>query len=113
MAYTDAQIINAIRGSRGIVSAAAASLGCSRQTIHSRINSSEEVRQAYEEEREDAIDHVEGKLFQKIDDGDFGAIKFFLRSRGKERGYGLNQQVEASGEVKITLCWPEELQEEK
>lgn len=38
--------------------------------------------------REDALDYVEGKMFEEIKSGNAQLIKFFLENKGKKRGYG-------------------------
>ena len=39
------------------------------------------------EARENTLDFVESKLMKAIDDGNLTAIIFFLKTRGKSRGY--------------------------
>ena len=37
---------------------------------------------------EDILDDVEVKLLKRIEDGDIRAIKYFLETHGRARGYG-------------------------
>lgn len=40
-----------------------------------------------EEAEESVIDNAESKLLQHINDGDVTSLIFFLKTRGKKRGY--------------------------
>lgn len=44
-------------------------------------------RSRYEEIQEKTIDYVENKLLQQINEGNLQAITFFLKTKGKNRGY--------------------------
>lgn len=108
--YTAAQVIEAIRGSRGIVSNAARKLGCSRKTIYNYIDRYATVAEALEEEREDLLDFVEDRLLREIDHGNMTAIIFYLKTRGKHRGYVERQEVTGAdgGALNIVVRWPEQ-----
>ena len=69
------------------VSAACAALGISRQTFYIRKNSDSELKERLEEADESIIDYAESKLVEAINDGDLTAIIFFLKTKGKKRGY--------------------------
>jgi len=51
---------------------------------------------AYRDIEESAIDHVEDKMFSRIEEGSDSLIKFYLATKGKKRGYVEKQQVEHS-----------------
>lgn len=83
---TNAQIIAALREYL-TVSAAADALGISRATIYARRRTCEEVAEAILEAREILVDKAEKGLEQLVDEGDFRAIQFTLRTLGRDRGY--------------------------
>lgn len=86
--YTTAQVIEALKATRGIQAAAARRLGCNRMTIANYIERYATVRQAYEEQREVLLDVAEGQLVKKVEAGDDAAVMFVLRTIGRHRGYG-------------------------
>lgn len=55
-----------------------------------------ELKEAFEDERESAIDFAESRLMSGINSGDPESIRFFLRTIGRRRGYG--DRMEVSGE---------------
>ena len=46
-----------------------------------------EFKEAVSQVEESLIDWVESKLMKRIEDGDAHAITFFLKTKGKSRGY--------------------------
>ena len=112
------QLIEALEKYKGIVSTACKSVGLSRTTYYDYVNTDPEFAKAVDEAQEDAIDFVEGKLFEKIngiqmlgkgatggDDDDEDptytlppsdtAIIFYLKTKGKKRGYVEKTEVES------------------
>lgn len=93
--YTDKDIINALKSSLGIQSAAANILGCDRSTICKAIRERTNIADAHAEILESRIDLAESKLFKAVKNGEPWAIKFLLQSsHGGARGYGNTQQIE-------------------
>lgn len=101
MAYSDNQIINALKKAGGNQAAAARALDCSRNTIRSRINSSDKVKEAYDSVNEANLDKAENELIELVRSGHFGAIKFYLRTKGRTRGYG--DKMELDGDLSSTI----------
>jgi hypothetical protein len=85
--YTAEQMADAIKKGRGILAAAATSLGCTRQTVAAYIERYPTVKAAHDEARESTIDFVESRLLKNIDSGDTTAMIFYLKTQGKRRGY--------------------------
>lgn len=72
---------------RGIVSYACSKTGISRATYYNWINSDKEFKNACDEINESVIDVVESKLLSSINDDNLTAIIFYLKTKGKKRGY--------------------------
>jgi hypothetical protein len=97
--YTEKQIEDALKQTKGMVYLASRQLGCSYHTIQARIAKSVKLQQIVKNESGLVVDTAELKLYQAILDGDMGAIKYMLSTRGKDRGYVEKQQVEQQGEL--------------
>ena len=95
--------INAIHKSRGLLTAAADALGCTRGAIYEAAKKHPEIQRAIEEARERTTDVAEGKLFQKISEGDNTAIIFYLKTQGKKRGYVERQEVTGAEGTELTV----------
>jgi len=107
--YTAAQFIEAIKGSRGIVSTIARRVGCHWNTADKYINEYPTVRAAYDAEKEALLDLSESvvarniEIAQQIQDNegemvDTADAKWYLTMKGKGRGYIKSQHLEHTGE---------------
>lgn len=85
--YTAEQVSQAIIKSHGILTGAAQALGCTRQTVDNYIKKYKTVRDAYAQATEITLDFVETEFLKKIRSGDTTAMIFYLKTRGKHRGY--------------------------
>lgn len=95
--YTCEQMIEALHTCSGRVYRAAARLRCSSTTVYRYIEKHPTVKAAKEEEDGKLLDLAEGKLETAINAGDPWAIKFYLRTKGRERGFGEWQTYEHKG----------------
>lgn len=77
----------ALYEARGMVSVAARKLNCSIRVINRFVRDHDICRVAVEEADAMLLDFAEGKLLQKIKAGDIASIIFYLRTKGKTRGY--------------------------
>lgn len=99
--YKAEQIINAITKTRGNKAAAARALKCSRNTIDRYIATYATVREAYDEVNETTLDvseslltqFMEGRIEKQTTREQLDALKFYLRTKGKERGYTERSEV--------------------
>src|SRR2546422_853035 len=91
--YTSATIIEALTKSKGMIAMAARLLGCTRQTIYDAISRHPEINDAVGGERELMLDVAEIKLAVAIQNGQPWAIRYYLSTQGKARGYIERQEV--------------------
>lgn len=91
---TKAEVLEAIKGTGGIILAIANKLGIPRQTLWTYRQKWAEVEQAIEEARQDGLDFAETKLMTLIGKGDLRAIMFYLERKGKDRGWAPQQSLE-------------------
>jgi hypothetical protein len=89
---TDKRLIQAAYSSGGIIRLVAEHFGVTRTAIYKRIESSAELRTAFECATEDTIDLAEAKHIEAIKAGYYPAIAFHLKTKGKRRGYSTFSQ---------------------
>lgn len=118
------EIVEAMSECYGIVTDACKKTKTPRSTYYKWLNEDAEFKAAIQDTQEEAIDFVEGKLFQKIngvtmgkidDDGELQvyeippsdtAIIFYLKTKAKQRGYVERTEIQHSGDLSIN--WQEE-----
>lgn len=81
------RFLKALEESLSIVSGALEMSNVSRSTYNNWIETNEDFKLNVELIKEKQIDFVESKLLQKIEMGDTAAITFYLKTKGKARGY--------------------------
>ncbi len=85
-------LLAALRDSMGIIATACEAVGISRETYRNWKNKDPEFRQRAEDIEEDQIDVVESKLLEAVKRGDLTAIIFYMKTKGKKRGYSEKAQ---------------------
>lgn len=70
----------------GVVSQACDKLGIPRDEYDTWLTNLE-FKKRVNQVNETSIDFVENKLLQKINQNDLNAIQFYLKTKGKKRGY--------------------------
>ena len=80
-------MLNMLVRSLGVVTTACNSVGIHRRTHYDWMDSDAEYRNAVNELNELVIDFAESHLHKRIKEGDTIATIFFLKTKGKKRGY--------------------------
>jgi hypothetical protein len=93
--YSAAVIAAALTESKGMVYVAAQKVGCCAQTIYNYIRDYKVVAQAAQHQNGLLGDMSELKLFTAIQNNEPWAIAFYLKTKGKDRGY--TERTEVSG----------------
>ena len=89
------ELLDAIKGSYGIISTIAGRLHCDWHTVDDTIKLYPEAIRAIADEKEATLDFVEGKAISRINEGDGTMIRFYLATKGKKRGYTYDEKLEA------------------
>ena len=105
--HTPETVIAALTETKGMVYLAARKLGCDPSGIYKLIKRSAAVRDAWEAIKGETVDTVELKLWQRIMADDLAAITFYLKTKGKDRGYSERMEVTGAngGAQVIQLTW--------
>jgi hypothetical protein len=98
-----ADFLVAFEKTLGVVTPAAQMIGVKRSTIYRWREMYPEFDKACKEISEMAVDFVETKMFKKIEGGGKGSetlMIFYLKCKGKHRGYVEKQEIDMNAEVK-------------
>jgi hypothetical protein len=90
---TDQQIGAALQKSYGLRYIAALNLGVACSTITRRVDNSPELKILLHEAEETGLDVAESALMQAVKAGKSWAVCFYLKCKGKGRGYIERQEV--------------------
>ena len=103
-------MVQALEKSLGVVSVACDMVGIARQTHYTWLNEDEEYSIRVKDVANRTLDFVETALFGQVDKGNISAIIFYLKTKGRERGYIEHQQIgiDANERFKINITAFEE-----
>jgi len=86
-------MIEALKKSLGIVTTACKEVGIERQTHYNWLKDDPEYKAQVEALDDMVLDFAESKLHQSINNGSDTATIFFLKTKGKKRGYIEKQEI--------------------
>lgn len=110
--HTKKAIIEALEKSLGVVTTACKQVGVGRTTFYEYLNKDENFANEVNDIQNIALDFAESQLHKQIQDGNTSATIFYLKTKGKKRGYIERSEIQHDGIVKSTIIeWkpPEQL----
>ena len=93
---TKKAMLDALEKSLGVVTAACKSVDIARETHYRWMREDADYKAAVEEIGDVAIDFAESQLHKQIKEGNSTATIFFLKTKGKKRGYVERQEVDVN-----------------
>lgn len=81
------KMIEALEMSLGVVTSAVKAVGIHRSTHYEWYNEDPEYRKAVDDVVNVSLDFAETQLFQSMKDQNVTAVIFYLKTKGKQRGY--------------------------
>lgn len=94
-------LLEALEKSLGIVTSACKSVGCSRETFYKYCKEDDDFKVKVKELENVALDFAESQLHKQIKEGNPSSTIFYLKTKGKNRGY--IEKSEISMENKVTV----------
>lgn len=98
-----AAMLEALEASLGIVSTAAKKANVGRSTHYKWMDEDADYKKAVEAVQESVLDFAESHLYKLVKEGNPAATIFFLKTKGKKRGYIERQEIEVT--EKKPLSW--------
>jgi hypothetical protein len=98
--------LEALKRNLNVITAACEQTGFGRQTFYNWCDKDPEFRRRVDELNDIQFDFVETQLLKKIKEGSEASIIFYMKTKGKKKGYGDNLDITTNGgaitEIKLT-----------
>lgn len=92
------KLLIALEKTLGIVTPACKEVGISRDRFYYYYNEDPEFRKAVDDIQDVQGDFVENQLFKKIREGSERSILFYMKYKGRKRGYSESVDITSAGE---------------
>lgn len=106
---TRAEVAQALIDAHGLVSVAAKLLGAHRDSVYRALKRWPTLHHVKAAATEDVNDVAEHRLYEAIERGDPWAVQFYLKTKGKSRGYVERSELDLRG-VDLTQVPTDQLQ---
>lgn len=93
-------MLDALEKSLGVVTSACKIAGINRGLFYEWYNADPVFRKNVDDVKEIVLDFAESQLHKQVSDGNVTATIFYLKTKGRGRGYVEKQEIEHSGEIK-------------
>jgi len=101
------EILEALEKSLGIVTTACKQVGINRDTYYEWLKKDKEFKKKVKDLENVALDFAESQLHKQIAKGNPLSTMFYLKCKGKKRGYIEQQELRVSGNMKFTADFGE------
>ena len=89
-------ILEALEKSLGVVTTAVKLVGIARSTFYKWMEEDQDFARKVKDVENITLDFVESQLHKQIKDGNTSSTIFYLKTKGKKRGYDERHQIEIS-----------------
>ena len=96
-------MLEALEKSLGVVTTAAKAVGIDRSTHYEWLKTDEKYKEAVEAVGDVALDFAESQLHKQMQSGDTTACIFYLKTKGKKRGYVERQEITGADGGAVTI----------
>lgn len=96
-------ILAALEQSLGVVTTACKKVGIGRTTFYEWLKTDKDFAASVKDIENIALDFAESQLHQQISGGNTSATIFYLKTKGKARGYVEKQIIEHDGGIESTI----------
>ena len=100
-------MLEALEKHLGVITTACKSVGIARSTHYEWYQKDKEYKKAVKELENVALDFAESQLHKQIAKGNPLSTMFYLKCKGKKRGYIEQQELKVSGNMKFTADFGE------
>ena len=102
-------LIKALEKSLGIVTSACKNAGCSRETFYKYCKDDADFKKRVKDIENIALDFAESKLHKQIAAGNSTSTIFFLKTKGKKRGYIEKNEIDVTTKSDLSIYTDEEI----
>jgi hypothetical protein len=96
-------LLKALEKSLGVVTTACKSVGVGRTTYYDWLNNDKQFADAVKDIENVALDFAESHLHKQIQNNNTSATIFYLKTKGKHRGYVERQEINVEGNIESKL----------
>tara|TARA_B110000211_G_C13996477_1_gene516446 strand:+ start:539 stop:958 length:420 start_codon:yes stop_codon:yes gene_type:complete len=93
------KLLKALEQSLGIVTIACKEVDCARSTFYNHYKNDQDFKNAVDEISNLTLDFAESQLHKQIKEGNTTATIFYLKTKGKKRGYIERKEVEMTADI--------------
>jgi len=104
VAHNKKILLEALEKTCGVVTSACNAAGISRTTFYSYVRSDSEFAKSFAEMTEIALDFAESSLYRQIEANVPASTIFYLKTKGRSRGYIEKQEIEHTVNDPVNLA---------